>query len=353
MRPSHFIPLVLTTAILLLFGCENNDSVSPENNDSVSPQEHLPTITTAEITDITPYTAIGGGDVTDDGGYGIIARGIVWGRFPNPTLDNNKTNDGSGTGSFTSEMTDLKSNSAYHVRAYATNSKGTAYGNQVSFRAVQDTGTVTDIDGNIYKTVKLGDQWWMAENLRTSRYRNGVTIPNVTDLARWSNLTTGAWVNYDNNASYDIVYGKLYNWYAVIDTGGLCPDDWHVPSDGEWRELEIHLGMTEQQLEDPYREGSDAGGILKSTRTEPDPHPRWSNPNTGANNESKFSGLPGGVRGSGINFIQIGITGSWWSSTEYNTRSANSRSLYYNHTGIFGTNEIKEHGHSIRCLRYD
>jgi uncharacterized protein (TIGR02145 family) len=250
-------------------------------------------------------------------------------------------------------MTDLKSNSAYHVRAYATNSKGTAYGNQVSFRAVQDTGTVTDIDGNIYKTVKLGDQWWMAENLRTSRYRNGVTIPNVTDLARWSNLTTGAWVNYDNNASYNIVYGKLYNWYAVIDTGGLCPDDWHVPSDGEWRELEIHLGMTEQQLEDPYREGSDAGGILKSTRTEPDPHPRWSNPNTGANNESKFSGLPGGVRGSGINFIQIGITGSWWSSTEYNTRSANSRSLYYNHTGIFGTNEIKEHGHSIRCLRYD
>jgi uncharacterized protein (TIGR02145 family) len=213
----------------------------------------------------------------------------------------------------------------------------------IDFTATEDvTGTVTDIDNNVYQTVKIGNQWWMAENLITTRYRDGVTIPNVTDDSQWENLTTGAWAYYNNDASNDGTYGKLYNWYAVDDTRGLCPEGWHVPSDDEWTMLVDFLGGREV-----------AGGKMKSTRTDPDPHPRWRSPNTGATNESGFSGLPGHSRFSDGSYGPIGYYGFWWSSTELTTVSAWFRVLFYNNGDVYRDYGYKRAGFSVRCLRDD
>jgi len=200
---------------------------------------------------------------------------------------------------------------------------------------------VIDIDGNVYKIVKIGTQWWMAENLRTTTYRNGVTIPNVTDNSQWGSLTTGAWAYYNNDASNDGNYGKLYNWYAVNDSRGLCPEGWRVPSDADWTTLVNYLDGSEV-----------AGGKMKSQRTAPDPHPRWDSPNTGATNESGFSGFPGGFRSS-IAFAHFGYAGFWWSSTEIvgDPIRAFSRVLSHDQSSVARGSHAKQLGFSIRCVR--
>ncbi len=139
-------------------------------------------------------------------------------------------------------------------------------------------GTMTDQDGNTYKTITIGTQTWMAENLKTTKYRNGDPIPNVTDISEWYHLTTGAYCDYINTPGSDVTYGKLYNWHTVADSRNIAPTGWHVPSDAEWAILIEYLG------------GSDvAGGKLKETGTT-----HWYNPTTEATNESGFTGLPGG-----------------------------------------------------------
>ncbi len=193
----------------------------------------IPMVTTTAITGITQTTALSGGTVTSDGNATVTAHGVCWNTSSNPTIANNKTTDGTGVGSFTSSLTGLIENTFYYVRAYATNSAGTAYGNEISFTAQQaSSGTVTDIDGNVYHTVTIGTQVWMVENLKTSRYRNGDNIPQIPDATEWAGLNTGAWCLY--NSDYNGVYGKLYNWYVVNDPRGLCPSGWHVPTATDW-----------------------------------------------------------------------------------------------------------------------
>jgi uncharacterized protein (TIGR02145 family) len=195
-------------------------------------------------------------------------------------------------------------------------------------------GAVTDIDGNIYPTVLIGNQWWMAENLRTANYANGEPIPNVTDNTAWTQLSSGAWCNYNNNVTNDAVYGKLYIFYTTVDPRGLCPAGWHVPSDGEWTVLTDYLGGT-----------STAGGKLKATTG-------WNAPNTGATNESGFSGLPGGHRGAnGAGFINVGITGHWWSSTEASSTDAWLCWLFHENDNAYRNSFGKQNGFSVRCLR--
>ena len=137
------------------------------------------------------------------------------------------------------------------------------------FSGCKQEGTVADIDGNVYRTITIGKQEWMAENLRTTQYRNGTPIVNITDMDEWdANESTGAWAYYDNDESMDTVYGKLYNWYAVTDSQGLCPQDWHVPSGDEWNVLTDYLGGSET-----------AGCSMKEAGTS-----HWESPNTCANN---------------------------------------------------------------------
>jgi len=240
----------------------------------------LPVITTTVVDNITPNSATSGGNITSDGGAPVTARGVCWSTNQNPTIADNTTNDGSGTGSFTSGITGLSPGQTYYVRAYATNSAGTGYGDEKSFTTLFCPSTVTGNDGNVYQVVRIGNQCWMAENLRTTRYANGDAIPQVTGNSTWSSLSTGAWCWYDNDNQYENPYGKLYNWHAVADSRNICPAGWHVPTDAEWDALANFLG------------GSNvAGGKMKATGTA-----HWNSPNTDATNSSGFTGLPGGYR---------------------------------------------------------
>jgi len=192
-----------------------------------------------------------------------------------------------------------------------------------------------DIDSNIYPTVKIGDQWWMAENLKVTRYRNGDDIPIVTDDTEWKNLTTGAYCNYNNNSDNADIYGRLYNWYAVNDSRNIAPLGWHVPSDEEWQTLIDYLGGE-----------SVAGGKLKETGTT-----HWNSPNVGATNESGFAALPGGYRSSDGNFGSLGIYAFFWSSTESSSNGAWDRILYYYNANVYRNNYDKQCGFSLRLVR--
>lgn len=197
-------------------------------------------------------------------------------------------------------------------------------------------GTMTDQDGNTYKTVTIGTQTWMAENLKTTKYRNGDVIPNVPDNTQWRNLTSGAYCNYNNDTAVANIYGRLYNWHAVNDSRTIAPAGWHIPSDDEWRTLTTFLGG---QI--------GAGGKLKETGTS-----HWKTPNTGATNETGFTALPGGNRtGSDFTFAYIGVFGTWWSATETDPTSAWCREISKNDADIEASFPPKEFGFSIRCVK--
>jgi uncharacterized protein (TIGR02145 family) len=195
-------------------------------------------------------------------------------------------------------------------------------------------GTLTDQDGNVYKTVTIGTQTWMAENLRTIKYNDGIPIPNVSDGGEWVALTTAAYCNYNNATGTDTIatYGRLYNWYAV-NTGKLAPEGWHVPTDAEWTTLTTYLGG---QIV--------AGGKLKEIGIT-----HWESLNTGATNESGFTALPAGHcswASSGI-----GINGWWWSATESSTSSAVLWITSYDDRSLVNLSLLKEVGLSVRCVK--
>lgn len=294
-----------------------------------------PTLTTTAVSAITSTTAVSGGNISSDGGATVISRGVCWATSSSPTISNNTTSNGTGTGSFTSTITGLVANTTYYVKAYATNSAGTAYGTQVSFTTPQvSSSTVTDINGNIYNTVTIGTQVWMKENLKATKYKDGSAIPLVTDNVAWSYLTTPGycWHNNDSIANKN-VYGALYNWYTV-NTGKLCPTGWHVPSTAEWISLGNFLGST-------------AGGKLKEAGTS-----HWQSPNFGATNETGFSALPGSYRATLGTFGTIGTTGFFWSSTEDNfsrpwIRTLSSSADYLNPSNLY----YFQNGFSVRCLK--
>ena len=291
------------------------------------------TLTTSSVSSIASTSVSGGGNISSDGGATISARGLVYSTSTNPTLSNTVFMIGSGTGIFSGTLTGLTPNTTYYVRAYATNSVGTAYGNEVSFTTLPPP--VTDIDGNTYNTVLIGDQVWMSENLKTSRYRNGGSIPNVLGYTDWVALTTGAWSYYEHDVANNAILGKLYNWYTTLgDT--LCPTGWHLPTDAEWTTLADRLGGE-----------SVAGGKMKSIGTA-----YWNNPNIDATNSSGFSGLGGGYRNeSHGDFDVIRVVGYFWSANEYSSSNGLGRALV-NYLGeVFSFNSIKSFGASVRCLR--
>jgi len=211
----------------------------------------------------------------------------------------------------------------------------------------EGSGTVTDIDGNVYQTIKIGDQWWMMENLKVTHYRNGDPIPHVTDNGAWSDLTTGAYCEYDNNPSYVATYGRLYNWFAVDDNRNIAPEGWHVPTDAEWKQLEMYLGMSQAEADATGFRGTDEGGKLKETGTT-----HWSSPNTGATNESGFTALPGGYRNNLGSYYNMGYDAIFWTSTEYDDYYAWRRALYYDYSVVRrSTYYNSESGYSVRCVR--
>ena len=173
--------------------------------------------------------------------------------------------------------------------------------------------TVTDTDGNVYHTVIIGEQVWMSENLKTTKYRNGNPIPKVSDGTTWSNHSIGAYCNYNKYEDNSTTYGRLYNWYAVNDSRNIAPTGWHIPSDAEWTTLTTYLGGE-----------CVAGGNLKETGIT-----HWQSPNTGATNKTGFTALPGGYRHCNGDFFCMCRNASFWSSTEHNCNDARYRKLGY------------------------
>lgn len=212
----------------------------------------------------------------------------------------------------------------------------------IKIKMIVSAGTVTDVDGNEYQTVKIGNQEWTVENLRTTKYNDGSVIPLVTDSATWSHmydssLTTAAYCYYNNTTNADSIkkFGALYNWHAV-KTKILAPKGWHIPDTTEWHTLETFLGGVNV-----------AGGKLKETGTS-----HWDTPNKGASNDVGFSALPGGYRERTGEFLCVGYNGCWWSFTENDTSTSwwwtiESDSNYFYHYG----NGAAGCGLSVRCVR--
>ncbi|MDZ7722880.1 MAG: FISUMP domain-containing protein [candidate division KSB1 bacterium] len=214
--------------------------------------------------------------------------------------------------------------------------------------SVSETSTVIDIDGNTYQTVKIGDQWWMAENLRVTHYRNGDAIANVTIDSEWQALSSGAYCAYDNLESNADVYGYLYNWYAVDDTRNIAPEGWHVPTDEVWKELEMALGMSESNAYNTGFRGTNEGSKLAGNALlwrdgELDNDPLFG--------ISGFSALPGGFRAGTGPFHNIGNYTFFWTLTEYDTDNAFYREIYYSNSFISLTSTDKHYGYSLRCVQ--
>jgi uncharacterized protein (TIGR02145 family) len=213
---------------------------------------------------------------------------------------------------------------------------------------------ISDIDGNTYSTVSIGDQCWMKENLKTTTYRNGTPIPNVTDNSAWESLTTGAYAWYENDISWKDKYGALYNWFTTVDANGLCPTGWHVPTRAEWNQLIDYLGGESSphgnELKSCRQVNSQLGGACNTSE-----HPRWDADGTHWGTDVyDFSGLPGGTRSSTDgSFSNMGLFGYWWSSTEDEEApgSAYIRKLGYNVGYINETTPGKRSGFSVRCLK--
>jgi uncharacterized protein (TIGR02145 family) len=205
----------------------------------------------------------------------------------------------------------------------------------------------TDIDGNIFHSVTIGDQLWMAENLKVTHYQNGDSILMVISDSTWTILSTGAYCYSENDMSNFEIYGALYNWFTIEDNREVCPIGWHVPSDEDFIDLEIYLGMSLEETQNYGWRGVDEGGKLKEGGIE-----HWSYPNVGATNESSFTALPAGSRNAnnGISY-PIGSDCTFWLNSENSIYSSMRRSLLYNNPAINRFNSDKRNGYSIRCIR--
>jgi len=307
-----------------------------------------PTVVTLSITDITENSAISGGNITRDGGSPVTARGVCWGTSENPTTSNSLTIDGTGTGTYTSNITDLSLNTTYYVRAYATNSEGTAYGEQKSFKTNQDEDEegstfVDPRDGDPYETVTIGEQVWMAENLAYLPAVSAPTSRSSTELHYYVYDYDGTDVAAAKVTANYTTYGVLYNWPAALTA---CPDGWRLPSDEEWKQLEIYLGMSWIDADNNSWRGTDEGGKLKEAGIS-----HWASPNTGATNSSGFTALAGGLLGVESAFENIGSSGYWWSSTDEDERSAWYRILSYNNSLVCRHRYSDAIGLSVRCIQ--
>ena len=209
-----------------------------------------------------------------------------------------------------------------------------------------NNGAIIDADGNKYTSTVIGKQEWLRENMRTTRYNDGTSIPNIPDITEWRHIDAPAYIWYNNDISNKDTYGALYNWFAV-DGGDLCPAGWRVASDDDWKQLEVYLGMNPEQIEGTGMRGTDEGGKLKESGTK-----NWISPNEGATNEYGFTVVPSGR--IDINGVFVGITsgGTIWTATETSYSCAYYRH-FATHSKLIGRNPLgeKKYGLAVRCIR--
>jgi uncharacterized protein (TIGR02145 family) len=302
----------------------------------------VPALTTKDVVILSNYIISTGGNITSDNGGDVTARGVCWSRSPNPDITNYKTSNETGIGTFVGFISYVAPNSVYYIRAYATNSAGTGYGNEITytnpdypviFNNSITYGSVSDVDNNSYKTVVIGTQTWMAENLKSTKFNDGSSIPLVAADGPWSALTTPGYCYTNNDIGFKLIYGNMYNFYAV-NTGKLCPTGWHVPTQAEVTTFVNYLG-------------TDGGGNIKEIGTT-----HWTNPNVAATNATGFTALPAPPRQDNGFFNDGSATYTiWWTSTGF-PQVANFFGMVNQRTELEkNLSATLKSGFYVRCLK--
>jgi uncharacterized protein (TIGR02145 family) len=303
-------------------------------------------VLTTEISSITTTTAVSGGNIVSGGGGIVTARGICWNTSSNPTISNSHTVNGSGLGTFSANLINLVPGTIYYVRAYATTSGGTTYGNEVVFTTNELSVLIdlSDLDNNVYYTVIINNQEWIVSNLKTTKYADGVSIPYIEMGTEFSADRSGAYCWPNNDIDNRELYGAIYNWYAVNNARGLVyfkrngvhETGWRVATKTDWENLATYLGGN-----------SVTGGKLKENGTE-----HWASPNIGATNETGFTAIPAGVRDyvGNFNFLSKTIA-AFWTATQYDTSQAVMRVMYNTIASLGVNNYDKRNGMSVKCVR--
>ena len=347
--------LFFVAGLFLLTSCNPAEEIS----------EQMPVVSTGTISNVTTSTATCDGSIAYKGNEPIIARGVCWSTNSVPTVKNDTSWNGTGVGSFTGSIINLSAGTTYYVRAYAKTASGNWYGDVLQITTQKDTslpdpvlnpnltyGTMTDIDGNVYHTIKIGTQTWMAENLIVTKYRNGESIPSVTNNADWNVLSGGAQCTYNNNLETNSIhkFGRLYNFYAVTDSRNIAPDGWHVATDAEWSTLlnysSNNLGSSSSVTKAlaaatdwPESTVADAVGYIDQ------------NTYTLLNNSSGFGAMPAGIRGEYGVFNYVANYGGWWTSTANDNATALFRSMSFYSTTTGKNVYNKKYALSVRCVK--
>ena len=327
------------------FSCKKEFVSTDDNKTTIGNidtlKEYLPKIKTIKVKTIGCFDAISGGEIISSGKDSILLKGICWSKDSIFNISvNTKTNEGKGWGNFESKITSLEYGNIYYVRAYATNSFGTSYGNlekfQTSFPLFKNGGGVKDIDGNDYQTIILGDQEWMSENLVVSKLNDGTEIPYIYDNTSWALSSSFSKCLYENKSENLSKFGYLYNGY-VVETNKICPIGWHVPKKMDWNKLITFLG-TENIV----------GGKLKYSGLE-----NWVSPNMYATNISGFNAKGVGFRTIQGVFVNKYKDGFFWTneSVEVPYHKLYYRQLNYLVGNFYEPNEYPSLGASIRCVK--
>lgn len=319
--------IIIIAMLISFIGCEKDDEKIVE-----------PTMPSAEVFSLGSNAATIKSDLIESKSP-ILSAGLCWGTNPNPTIANANVFAFLSDSAMYCRVEDLSPNSTYYGKLYAFNSDGVWYGDEFSFTT---NPTVVDIDGNVYNTVKIGNQVWMVENLKTTRFNDGADIPYIN--SDWSNLETSGYCFYDFSVDNKALYGALYNWPAV-NSSKLCPNGWHIPSDSEWNTLINYLGGE-----------SYAGSFIKHSGLT-----SWTSSSSTSNNFSGFTALPSGSSSSVIGyFIGKGSEAFWWTSTvDFNLNPEHGYNIYRATTN--GSPSIIRNGFlssagsgiflSVRCIK--
>jgi uncharacterized protein (TIGR02145 family) len=328
MRTIKLIYLIIIAA--MINSCEKKE---PDNAN----------ISTAAISNITTFSAESGGLISSDGKLPVLFRGTCWSKYINPSLSDGYSVDGKGAGSYSSNIIGLNAGCTYYSRAYFINSNDTVYGNQVefitpdyiTFNADKEYGSVSDIDGNVYKTITIGSQTWLAENLKTTHFQNGEIIPNETDLSKWGSfqIFTSAYCWYNNDISNKDVYGAMYNWHAASDIRNIAPAGWHVASVEDWQTLIQYIG------------GYNSGNQLIENTTA-----HWlNNKSFYTTNQTGFTALPvGKIASQPFGFMDKGVCAFFWTKTG---TPDGSSCIYVNSAIAIDAMAYNCGGFSIRCVK--
>ena len=325
-------------------------------------EENILLITTDYIDYVSEGSYRVTGTLASMGDNEITELGICWGESEKPDIEGPSIwlEPPFSTGKFSVTVSGLSASTTYYFRAYAVIHSMPVYADEKIFTTrPASENMVMDIDGNIYKTVQIGDQTWMAENLKVTRYADQTRIPLVEEQEHWFELNreSKGYCWYDNVLTNGYVYGALYTWPVVVSgtqgndlipsgIQGVCPDGWHLPSDSEWKQLEMQLGMSQEDADKMYWRGVDQGGKLKQDGIQ-----YWKSPNISSTGEIKFNALPGGYRHGSGEFIGLGTTARFWSSSGRGYGYGWFRGLDYNKASVYRDFSGVYRGYSVRCVK--